>query len=250
MTLHKSFFAPKEVLAFIFLLFAFQAYSQGAERLPTHPGLQLSGIIVDQQDTSVISYVNIVNKNTHEGTSSDLNGNFLIAINVQDTIIFSSVGFESYILTFAKNDLKSDHYFIKIALNRSTLQLEPVTIYAFKDEADFKNDILNLEVSDSTPKIIIPGAFQGTPQAVKTHVYFESGIGCEGCITSFLNLFNKESKEKKLYGKAVQKWFARQQIHEKYNPEVVQKITGLEDRALVDFMSFCKMSDEFILRVQ
>lgn len=209
--------------------------------------IKLSGKILEKEDGESVPYVHIINKNTKEGTTSDLSGDFSISISSSDTLIFSAVGFKDYIFTFSKTKIKSSNYFIKIALDYSTLQLAPVTIFAFKDEAAFKNDILNLDLPDSAKKIVIPGSFEGTPVPAKTKVYLNHGLACNGCITSFLNVFNKAAKENKKLRKAVAELPRQREIYEKYNSEIVEKITGLKEGQLNEFMLFCEISVDYIL---
>jgi hypothetical protein len=55
---------------------------------------QLTGQIVDATDGSPLPGVSIVIKGTKKGVASDVNGKYQIAVNEQDTLVFSSVGFE------------------------------------------------------------------------------------------------------------------------------------------------------------
>ena len=55
---------------------------------------QLSGQIIDATDGLPLSEVSVMVKGTKRGIASDINGHYQIAVNEQDTLIFSSVGFE------------------------------------------------------------------------------------------------------------------------------------------------------------
>jgi hypothetical protein len=55
---------------------------------------QLSGQVVDASDGSPLPGVSIVIKGTKKGVASDANGRYQLSVNEQDTLIFSSVGFE------------------------------------------------------------------------------------------------------------------------------------------------------------
>lgn len=55
---------------------------------------QLSGTVIDASDGSPLRGVSIVIKGTKRGVASDANGRYQIAVNEQDTLVFSSVGFE------------------------------------------------------------------------------------------------------------------------------------------------------------
>jgi hypothetical protein len=55
---------------------------------------QLSGQVVDASDGTPLPGVSIVIKGTKKGVASDANGRYQIAVNEQDTLVFSSIGFE------------------------------------------------------------------------------------------------------------------------------------------------------------
>ena len=205
--------------------------------------ITLSGEIVNTEDGELIPYVHIINKNTSQGTTSDLDGKFKLHINKKDTLIFSAVGFNQYSLTLKENESGSDHYFLKIALNPSTYELAPVNIYAFKDEAGFKQDILNMRVPENrSPKIVIPGSYKGPRRDLSGNFSLGSPI------SAVQNLFSKEAKEIRKYQKVVKEYPRQKLIAEKYNREVVKKITGLEeDSKLNEFMLFCKIPEEYII---
>ena len=55
---------------------------------------QLSGRIIDATNGLPLLGVSVMVKGTKRGIASDVNGNYQIAVNEQDTLVFSSVGFE------------------------------------------------------------------------------------------------------------------------------------------------------------
>lgn len=210
--------------------------------------IHVFGLIINEKDEENIPYVHILNINSQKGTVSDLSGKFSIIMKKEDTLAFSAVGFENYFFTFAKKEIASNNYSIKISLNHSTLELSPVSIFAFKNEAAFKQDILDLKIEEVDKTIYIPGAFYGTPEIAKTKVYLNGGLACDGCITSLLNLFNRKSREEKKM--AVQKSLIprNEEIYKKYNPDVIKKATGLSGDDLNAFILFCKIEDDLILK--
>jgi CarboxypepD_reg-like domain len=58
----------------------------------------LSGQVVDATDGSPLIGVSIVIKGTTRGVASDTNGRYQLAVDERDTLVFSSIGFESKIL--------------------------------------------------------------------------------------------------------------------------------------------------------
>ncbi len=209
------------------------------------PSIHLTGEILNKEDGEIVPYVHIINKNTSQGTTSDLTGKFNIKINKTDTLIFSAVGFEKYSLTLVENDIDSKDYYIRILLDQSSYELAPVSIYAFKDEAAFKQDILNMQLPDpANSKIVIPGFYEG-PASPKD---LNAGFSLGSPITSIANMFSKEAKELRKYEKVLKEAPRQKTLHEKYNIEIVEEITGLKDDELSQFMLFCKIPEDYILR--
>lgn len=233
------------ILSFIFI--SLSAFSQSIDDVDDNMGttINLSGEILNKEDGEVVPYVHIINKNTNEGTTSDLDGRFNIEFNMKDTLIFSAVGFKKYSLTLVENEIDSKDYYIRILLDQSSYELAPVNIYAFKDEAAFKQEILNMQLPDpANSKIIIPGSYEG-PASPKD---LNAGFSLGSPLTSIVNAFSKEAKELRKYEKVLKEAPRQRTLHEKYNIEIVEEITGLKNEELNQFMLFCKIPEDYILK--
>lgn len=228
------------ILYFLLVTFSLSAQDKESSR---EDEIHLSGELVNKEDGEIIPYVHIINKNTDQGTTSDLNGKFNITLSRQDTLIFSAVGYNQYTLTFTEKSNPTDHYFIRIQLDPATYELSPVNIFAFKEEAAFKQDILDLKIPlEAKPNVVIPGAYVGPGKDVNARFALGSPV------SAIQNLFSKEAKELRKYREVVKDYPKVKTINEKYNMEIVKEITGLKDEKLNEFMLFCKMPDEFILQ--
>ena len=103
--------------------------------------ITLNGEIVDAADNSAVPFVHIINTSTAQGTASNIEGRFTIQMLATDTLLFSAIGFEKYIFTLSENvDTKSIN--MTIVLDASSMELEPVKIFAYKDEQAFKRAII------------------------------------------------------------------------------------------------------------
>jgi len=61
-------------------------------------------------------------------------------------------------------------------------------------------------------------------------------------ITLLYNMFSKKVKNKALYYEMVQYEEEIDKLPDKYNREIVSKITGLSEEEVLDFMVFCRFS--------
>lgn len=225
------------------LTIAFHSMVLGQDNLaPKEEHITLSGQVVNKESGEAIPYVHIIDQTTHQGTTTDLAGKFQIKVNKTDTILFSAVGFEKDTLLLANEEIKND-YAVQILLKPSTLELAPVEIYAYKNEAAFKQAILDLNLPEEKhPNIVIPGTHAGQPKSLTGNFALASPL------TAVQNLFSKEAKELKKYQEVLSNYPREKLIREKYNRKVVEEITGLKDESLNDFMLFCHVPDDFIIK--
>ncbi len=203
--------------------------------------VEIIGEIVDSESKEAIPYVHIVNKNTGQGTASNTEGRFWINMSPADTLIFSAIGFESY--QFRLNEqITTDKLVVTIELSQSTLELEAVKVFAFKDEYALKRALIDAEVSpeEDTKQLQLPGV-KRSARPVNG-----GGVAVGGPLTALGNLFSKERKETKKMETLQQEYNLYKNIESKYNPRVVMDITGLPEDKVEDFMNFCKIDDGYI----
>ncbi len=237
---------------FVFILFCLtcitDCYAQFKSQQETSSEIRIFGLIFNEEDAEEVPYVHILNLNSRKGTISDLAGEFLIAVQPEDTLVFTAVGYEDYLFTLSNAEITSDTYALKIVLNPSTLELSPVSIFAFKSESAFKNEILNLKIEDAKKEILIPGAFYGTPEPAKTELYFaDMGFKCDGCLMALIDKFRRGGNEQENLKEHKNLTTRQQEISKKYNPDIVNRITGLIGDSLIEFFDFCEIKDDFVL---
>lgn len=222
------------------MVLQYVVYGQNKLPLPHEQEITVYGEVINKENGEIVPYVHIIDKNTHQGTTSDLSGRFEIRANKTDTLIFSAVGFEKDTLLLNKITSYST---VQITLEPAAIELDPVEIYAFKDAAAFKQAILDLKLpEEKSPDLFIPGTNAGQPRALNGNLALASPL------TAVQNLFSKEAKELKKYQEALREYPREKLIREKYNRKIVGEITGLKDESLNDFMLFCNVTDDFIIK--
>lgn len=209
---------------------------------------EIAGQIVNKEDGEPVPFVHIVNRTIQQGTASDMDGRFSIEISENDTLHFSSVGFEELVFTASDTTLKKGY--LTIALSPRVVELDQVDVFAFKNAASLKRHILSMEVPEKAEEIKIPGAYEGPRRPVKPGLDLSNGIGFSGPFSMIQGLFSKKAKEKREYRNVLEDYSRQKLIADKFNKELVEEVTGLKDHALDDFMIYCnqKISDEFILK--
>jgi len=94
---------------------------------------KISGIISDASTGERLPFVNVIYKGTSIGTSSDVNGNFFLSVNVppSDSVVISYMGY----LAEKRFVRKGISQVINIALSPDIKNLEEVVVVAGKDPA-------------------------------------------------------------------------------------------------------------------
>ncbi|MEM8568277.1 MAG: carboxypeptidase-like regulatory domain-containing protein [Bacteroidota bacterium] len=202
--------------------------------------VEIIGEIIDSEKREAVPYVHVVNDQLKLGTVSNTEGRFWIKMQQEDTLKFSAIGFETFVFTL-KDDVATDKLMVTIELNLATMELQPVKVFAFRNEEALKQALLDTEVplEEQQRGIQLPGFYYGPTKEVKPSPF--------GNPISFIaSKFSREEKEKKMVAKYQKQVDYQKQIRAKYNQSVVIELTGLPEDKVEEFMEFCKLNDGFL----
>ena len=224
------------LLVFLMLFVSMKSMAQQAGGVK----ITLDGEIISAIDDSPVPFVHIINTSTHQGTASNSEGRFEIQMSVTDTLLFSAIGFEKYIFMLSEK-INTNSILVTIELDASSMKLNPIKIFAYKDEHSFKRAIIEMDVpEEKSNRMQLAGFNYGPRKEVKTSSFLNP-------ISFIQNKLSKKEKEKRQYAKVTaeyNKWVINTAT--KYSPQIVQKITGLPEDKVGDFMKFCKLDNDFI----
>ncbi len=125
---------------FINLLFIAFVYPQDKQLV------QLTGRITDEI-FQPLPFAHILIMNNFRGTISDSDGKFSIVTEVNDTILFSTVGYKRKIIVIP-DTLPKPFLIIDLRLKQDTILIAEVEIYPWKSYEEFKEAFLNLKLPD------------------------------------------------------------------------------------------------------
>ncbi len=225
--------------AVIILIVCIIASSVQAQIGITDAKIQVSGEIVDKEDGAPIPYASIANLSKGLMTVSDEQGRFSISISINDSLEFSSLGYNKHVITLS-DTLNSDEFNVNIELSRKVYELESVNVYAYKDEESFKKAILEMELpeKEDPEPIHIPGAYYGPKKPASA----------TGPISFLSQKFGKKARFEKKLQQIREDYNYNKVVNEKFNKELVAEVTGLTDKVLDKFILFCELEDDFIVK--
>ncbi len=136
--------------AFYILLFVFSIpFWSLAQRtdIDTSTMLQLSGVVVSEQDLTPMPYITVYDKSIGRGVFADYYGYFSMVSFPGDTLYFSYYGYKTstYIVP---DSLKDNRYSIIHMLQQDTINLPEVTVYPWPSKEDFARYFVEMKPYD------------------------------------------------------------------------------------------------------
>jgi len=132
------------------ILLFFQLLSQmsfAQTRVDTVQLIQLSGVVVNEEDLNPLPYTTLYDRTQRRGVISDYYGFFSTVVLPGDTLLFSSFGFKTS--TYVVPDtLKDSRYSIIHVMQKDTVNLPEVTVYPWPSREDFARYFVNMQPYD------------------------------------------------------------------------------------------------------
>ena len=138
------------VRALFFLLLigstSLNTYGQRSD-IDTSNILQLSGVVVSEQDLTPMPYITVYDKSIGRGVIADYYGYFSMVSFPGDTLYFSYYGYKtsSYIVP---DTLEENRYSIIHMLQQDTINLPEVTVYPWPSKEDFARFFVEMKPYD------------------------------------------------------------------------------------------------------
>lgn len=226
--------------------------------------IELSGKVIDADSLTPIPSVFIYTASEEGGAITNQNGFFSIRFSPSDTLVFSSVNYEStfYVLP---DSLRKGKPYIEVSMQIRIVRLKPIVVRGHLNPAAVRRYIDN--VNNKKREENTPNLYRNKPQSepittpagrkhtvsLGTSTKPEGGAALEGALTGLANLFNKRAQQQKRIAALLE---ARQNreaqkayqdfINTKFNEQVVSEATGLTGNELKEFLDYCNLSSEFV----
>lgn len=220
-------FKPKTLLFFLFLLILNTGFSQKSYVL---------GRVIDSKTKKGIPDATVVNKKTKQITRSSEKGDFLLWVSWGDSIKVSSVGYKT---TGIEWDGRTPDPTIE--MKQEAIVLQEVVVKDKRME-QIKQQIDELLASPEADGKL---HWKDLANVINTNTSTPGSIGIS--IDALYDLFSKEGKSKRKLEAMKQEDLRKLLVEYRYNKEYVSYVTKLKGEELLDFMSFCKLPDDFVL---
>lgn len=226
---------PKIYVTILLISVLHVAYGQQSDSL-----YLMSGQVVGQDNVSPVSFAHIVNVDQKWGVVSDTLGFFNIWAVSGDTLNVSAIGY--HYKEFKVEDFSDT--LVKIPVENRIYEIREAKISYLGTYKDFEYKVVHLELPDLGINPAVGNIFnyvEPPPLFVEPTVTSPASL--------MYVLFSKDAKDKKKYIELEKETKIKNGVRERYNKEIVKKITGLEDLEAQRFMKFCGFKDEYILSI-
>ena len=192
--------------------------------------IEIVGEIVDAETREPIPYVHILNTKDQKGTVSNTQGRFWITIEEGDSLLLSAIGFDKYVFTL-KDNIETGQLLLTIELNKSTMELQPVKVFAFKNEEGLKQALKGAKIPLEEPdsKIELPGFYYGPKKKPKDLQFESNQITLTGPFSLLEGKWSKRVKEKMRLKNYESQYQYHKLIKTKFNEDVIIELTGLPE---------------------
>lgn len=209
-----------------------------------------TGTVVNDSSKKHIGFVHIFNESKRLGAIANEEGKFKFRADAGDTIVFGALGYFHKVLIVSDAMLHNE---TNVFLSPRYYDIEAVDIVSLGTYEDFKRKFLALE-EHKTKTYDLRNQLYASARK-EGQIGFEEGKvrralspqpGTEPI--NGIPILYKEDLQRLNYARVLKLEEKQRVIHKKYNFEIVKNVTKLPDEEILDFMSFCKFTQEYLFR--
>ncbi len=206
--------------------------------------VDLKGVLVNGFDKKPLQGAHIFNLNSVRGTISQNDGSFVIPTKINDTIMFSHLGFQSVKIKITNDLLKGNE--LEISLYEKAEQIAEVKVKSIELIGVLEIDAKNVP-KDKYTRIHINGLPQTYEVGKPRQREYNSPVDAIFHPIDFVyNLFGKKPKQLKKLKQLKNDSAIREMLDKKANREIMLEYLELSHSELDELLSDCNYSDYFI----
>jgi hypothetical protein len=184
----------------------------------------IRGKVVEDDSSTAMPFVYIINKSNGNGTMSDNDGRFTLSTKAADTLICSYVGYLK--LYMPVKDLQRDSKGeVKLVMTPLPINLQPVTITTFKFkpyEREYMNDIIDRS-------------------KIKEISYVSSPI------SALYMRYSKEGKQIRKLARIFEDIMIEEEVQKKLSREILSRLTGDDQIDYQAFRKYCYYVNDYYI---
>lgn len=201
-----------------------------------------SGRIIDDSLVYAIPSVHVWNESTRMGSISTDSGEFSMKVRSQDTVVFSAIGYLSYVIVVSSSlDQK-----VIVRLKPRKYEIGEVVFRRFRSYESFKYQVIHLDLPE-TKTTELREYIQVTSTAAALEADRERAIKDKLDGFGYTTPLGGGIDRQKVFREKISNLKKREQvINAKFNRALVGDITQLDGDELSEFIAVCNFSEEYL----
>lgn len=201
------------------------------------------GNIIDEQTGETVPFVHILNESKRKWYMADNNGQFKISADCGDTLVLSAIGYLGQVIIIDSAYFKNPQ---SVLLIPRQYEIGEVEVRAFRSYSAFRQSFITLEVPETDidrvkqdlKVSLIKEAWDAYNESMAEKKLKNQGFG----VSTTIDWSKPLPRNTKILTEREQ--FI---IDRKFNRQLVQDLTKLEDDELTDFIGYCNFSNDYLL---
>lgn len=208
--------------------------------------MQFYGNLYDPDNYHPIEYAHIINIDGNNATISDSLGTFNLEIEPGDSLMITSVGYQTHYYQYDGPWQKV--VFKSIPMEEQVYAISEVRVTPWGTYREFRQKFLDLEMKTDAEKVhpLLWKDINREPKMKEEPL----NPGIMSPITMIYNIFNDEIQSRRKLRQLQRRKPKEKILQDKFNREQVGALTGLEGKKLERFMEFCNFSEEYLLNTK
>jgi hypothetical protein len=224
--------------------------------LPVNPGIlsaqsgPLRGRIVDEESGKSVEYGIILNYSRHSTLYSSPTGEFFLQASPGDTLVLSAIGYY-YRKIIVSDSLLSSSQTVTFKISPRAFEIGEAKIVALGTYDQFRQNFVNLDKPKTKTEVLSEQITEWSQQAGREgYDKYQQNRQRDGVTLIAVPIRSRDERERIALAQIEEKENFRNRIYQKFNPEVIKKVTGMtEDHEIIEFMVFCDFDDQYVLDV-
>jgi hypothetical protein len=209
---------------------------------------KIHGKVTDSSTGAPVEYAYILNFSQRLQIYCNSKGEFIINAHPGDTLVLYALGYDYKRIVVDQELLKNEIATLKI--NQQSYDLNEARILGFGTYSEFRERFIDLD-KPLTKTEKLNKEIQGVARTEAIEAYNEAMAKqtlANGVTLAKANILTPEEIERNKLARIEAKEKVKDQVYHKFNPMIVKQITGLtDDDEIIEFMVYCKFTDEYIL---
>jgi hypothetical protein len=217
--------------------------------LYAQPG-PLRGKIIDGETGKPVEYGIVLNYSRHISMYSSRTGEFYLQANPGDTLVLSGMGYY-YKKIIVSDSLLTASAPVTFIVSPRAFEIGEAKIVALGTYDQFRQNFVNLDKPKTQTEMLTDRLAEWSEKAGQEgYEKFQQNRVRDGVTLLSIPIKSRDEKERIALAKIMAKEDVINRIYQKFNPEVVRKVTGMtEDSEIIEFMVFCDFADQYVLDV-